>query len=172
MKRRTVSGYDQFTFDSQLNLASHSYRAAIIGALLAEAEGSDIGRVVVMLLFHENGEVRTGDPDMVAAKYGMKENDCERRAFKDQIRGLPEKFKNTIYSLFKEKSKHITVEAKVAADADILEHIFTAKEKYDSGEKGAKIWLEDRYDFYTDSGREMFEELLKGDSLEWIKRLQ
>ncbi|HQF36661.1 MAG TPA: hypothetical protein PLL26_03390 [Candidatus Dojkabacteria bacterium] len=39
MKRRTISGFDQFAHHTTNTIASHAYRASIIGMILADMEG-------------------------------------------------------------------------------------------------------------------------------------
>lgn len=58
MKRRTISGLDQFVQQTSNTLASHVYRASIIGMILADMEGANSVKVGIMLLVHENGETR------------------------------------------------------------------------------------------------------------------
>lgn len=171
MKRRTISGFEQFTKKEYLSLAAHSFRSSIIGMILAELEGANMSKVTLMLIVHENGEVRVGDADFIASKYGLKSNDFEKNAYKDQVRDLPENFSKIAYSLFKEMEKCESIESKVAQDANILEHIFSAKELFDEGVDGAKLWLNHQYTFYTDSAKRIFEDLKVGKSYDWIKSI-
>lgn len=58
MKKRTISGFDQFTQQTSNTLASHAYRASIFRMILADMEGANVVEVGMMLLVHENGETR------------------------------------------------------------------------------------------------------------------
>lgn len=121
-----------------------------------------------MLIVHENGETRVGDSDFIASKYGAKNTENEKKAFKDQISKLPTNIRKLFYSLFKEKERFETLESRVAWDADILEQIISAKELADNGVEGAKLWLDDKYVWHAASGKKLFDEVRKGKSWEWL----
>ncbi|MBD3329639.1 HD domain-containing protein [Candidatus Dojkabacteria bacterium] len=171
MKRRRVSGFEQFTSANHVTLAGHSYRAAILGMLLAEKEGCSAAKVGLMLLVHENGETRIGDPDMIATKAGIDKADAEKKAYKAQISQLDKESRHLLYGLFKEKHQANSLEAKVACDADILEHIISAKEFVDQGNTGAQVWLDATYDWYADSAREIFRDIEHAHFTDWISRV-
>ena len=55
--------------DNADNIASHSYRAAFIGWILAKEENADLYKVVMMCLLHDIGEIRSGDQNWVHKRY-------------------------------------------------------------------------------------------------------
>lgn len=171
MKRRNVSGFDQFVKQNHCTLAAHAYRAAMIGVIIANEEGANEAKVCMMMLVHENAEIRTGDPDFIASKYGMKPHGSEKKAFKDQVKNLQESLAKKLYYFFKEKEKCESLEAKVAWDADILDQIMSAKEFYDNGVKGAKTWLKNKYNWHTKTGEKIFRAVLEGDSNDWLESI-
>src|SRR5688572_21870065 len=57
------------TDDLSDNIASHSYRVAMIGYFLAKLEKADTGKVVLMCLFHDTGEARSGDINAIQKRY-------------------------------------------------------------------------------------------------------
>ena len=54
------SGFDFLGTGSQ-NIASHSFRASIIAYLLAKRLKADENKAVILTLFHDIPETRTGD---------------------------------------------------------------------------------------------------------------
>ena len=53
------------TDDMSDNIATHSYRVAIIGWFLAKMEGADPYKVVMMCLAHDMPEVRSNDHNWI-----------------------------------------------------------------------------------------------------------
>ncbi|MFJ4667760.1 HD domain-containing protein [Kitasatospora purpeofusca] len=43
-------------------IAEHSFRAGVVGAVLAMMEGADPAKVALMCLFHDTQETRVGPP--------------------------------------------------------------------------------------------------------------
>lgn len=170
MKRRGIAGFDHFTSHHHSTLASHSYRAAMIGMILAEMEGADVQKVAMMLLVHETGEVRVGDTDNVAGNY-HDPAEAERRAIADQVSKLPVQLGEWFEALYLELERGETLEAKVAKDADRLEHAFSAKECLDQGIQGAQAWLGQGEYQRTESGKAMARKLQAMDSNSWWIRL-
>jgi putative hydrolase of HD superfamily len=119
------------------NVASHVFRTAIIAYSLSIMMEADAGKTVLMALFHDNEETRTGDLNYLQQMY-VKSND--EKAIKDQTKGLP--FGDKIIELLKEYEKRETVEAKIAKDADTLELIFYLKEEKDKGNLQAQNWID------------------------------
>ncbi len=70
------------TDDLSDNIASHSYRVAMIGWLLAKEEGVDVSKVIMMCLLHDIGEIRTNDHNYIHKKY-IKE--FEDEVIEDQL---------------------------------------------------------------------------------------
>lgn len=54
------SGY-KFLGSGQETVAEHSHRTAVIGYVLAKKTGADAARTVMLCLFHDLPEARTGD---------------------------------------------------------------------------------------------------------------
>ena len=170
MKRRQISGFDHFMSYPSSTLAAHSQRAAMIGMILADLEGADIQKVAMMLLIHETGEVRVGDTDNVAGQY-RDPAEAEYRAVSDQNHKLPARLGQLFTELYMELEGGETLEARVAKDADLLEHAFSAKEYVDQGIQGGRAWLGNDDVLRTESGKRMLRELRDTDSNAWWIRL-
>jgi len=166
MKRRRIAGFDHFMSQQSSTLASHSHRAAVIGMILADLEGADIYKVALMLVLHETGEVRVGDTDMVAGHY-RRPIDLEQQAIADQLGKLSPTLAARLQAVYNEHEQRETLEAKVAKDADLLEHAFSAKEYLDQGIQGARAWLAIEMYLKTESGKAMLRALRERDSNTW-----
>jgi putative hydrolases of HD superfamily len=163
LKKTPRTGY-QFLGSGQESVAEHSFRAAIIGYILAKQDGKvDPYKVVLMCLFHDFHEARTGDHNYVNKQYVTVDED---KAVRDLARDLP--FGGEIISVTDEFNLAGTTEARIARDADQLDLMIELKEKKDLGNRYAVDWL-----FYaekrllTEGGKKLADELMKTDSTDW-----
>ena len=163
LKKTPRTGY-QFLGSGQESVASHSFRTAIIGYTLSRSEpGVDSLKIILMCLFHDLHEARTGDHNYVNKRYV---NVDEEGAIRDLARELP--FGDEIISLTREFNKGESLEARISRDADQLDLIIELKEQQDLGNKYAENWL-----YYavkrllTGSAKSMAREILKTDSTDW-----
>lgn len=123
------------TDDMSDNIASHSYRVAVIGWHLAKLEGADPYKVVMMCLLHDMGEVRSGDHNWVHKRY-VKVYEDEIK--EDQIGTLPF---GDLKEFLDEYDERMSKEAIVAKDADLLDQVLLLKEYEWLGNKEAGVWL-------------------------------
>lgn len=77
------SGY-KFLGSGQETVAEHSHRTAVIGYVLAKKTGADAARTVMLCLFHDLPEARTGDFNYVNRLY---DTSRERDALEDAVEG-------------------------------------------------------------------------------------
>lgn len=163
LKKTPRTGF-QFLGSGRESVASHSFRTAVIGfALAKEEKGADQLKVVLMCLFHDLPEARTGDHNYVNKRY-VEVN--EEAALKDQVKGIP--WGNEIVELADEFLKGESLEARLARDADQLDLILELKEHFDIGNNYAQDWLhfaEKR--LVTPTGRKMAGEILQTDWTDW-----
>lgn len=125
-----------FLGSGEQTVASHIFRVAIIGYLLSKVMNADSYKVILMCLFHDIEESRTGDLNYLQQIY-VKSDD--ERALKELLNGLP--IEEEIESILKEYAKLETLEAKIAKDADTLELILFLKEQLDKGNSQAQNWI-------------------------------
>lgn len=124
------------TDDLSDNIASHSFRVAIIGYFLAVEEKADSGRVVKMCLFHDLDEARSNDLNWIHKKY-VKVFEDEIK--EEQLSFLPKNDK--LRQLMREYPDRQTIEAKIAKDADLLDQLFLLREYEWQGNQEASRWL-------------------------------
>lgn len=163
LKKTPRTGY-QFLGSGGESVADHSFRTAIIGHVLSLHEpGADPYKTILMCLFHDLHEARTGDHNYVNKRYVDID---EVKAIKDLAGHIP--FGEEIKSITSEFNRGESLEAMISRDADQLDLILELKEQKDLGNKYAEDWL-----YYaiqrlaTKRAREMAQEILKTDSTDW-----
>jgi len=163
LKKTPRSGY-QFLGTGNESVAEHSFRVAVIGYLLAKNEPkADIQKVVLMSLFHDFHEARTGDHNYVNKRYVTVNED---KAVNDLAQKLP--FGQDIVSLIDEFNSRETLEARLSQDADQLDFILELKRQQDLGNKSAAEWL--KYSLkrlITDFAKKLADEIVITDSSDW-----
>jgi putative hydrolase of HD superfamily len=163
LKKTPRTGY-QFLGSGGESVADHCFRTAVIGYALASlTPGADLSKVVLMCLFHDFPEARTGDHNYVNKRYVRVD---EEGALRDQVRGLP--FGDRIRELVMEFTEGRSLEATLSKDADQLDLILELKEQQDLGNRYAVDWLSFALKrLLTDAGRRVAAEALTTDSAEW-----
>ncbi len=153
------------------SVADHSFRCAVIGFCLAQGEGLDPYRVVVMALFNDIHEARINDLHKMGHHY-IDFKDAERRVFQDQIAFLDQRIKGELKKLRVEYDGQKTPEALAARDADILECLLQAKEYLDQGYPTARKFF-NRAPAYlrTETARRLWQKMNSWDSSRWWQGL-
>jgi len=163
LKKIPRSGF-QFLGTGGESVAEHSFRVAVIAYVLAKHEPkADTQKVVLMSLFHDFHEARTGDHNYVNKKYVAID---EEGAINDLAKELP--FGQEIVSLINEFNARKTIEAKLSYDADQIDFILELKRQKDLGNHSAAEWL--RYSvkrLVTDFAKKLADEITSTDSSDW-----
>lgn len=163
LKRLKHNGLMMAGVESPDSIAEHSFRAAIIAAVLAELEGANPEKIAFMLLFHDLPESRVGDQNKVSARY-FKIKEAEDRAAMEQVQELPAGLASRILNSRKEFEERDTKEGIVAKDADWLEMAITAKEYVEKGYSGAQNWIDNvEKALETDSAKEILKLVKESD---------
>lgn len=126
-----------FLGSGQETVAEHSHRTAVIGYVLAKKTGADAARTVMLCLFHDLPEARTGDFNYVNRLY---DTSRERDALEDAVEGTG--LEEDIISIWDEHACRTTPESLLAHDADQLDLILNLKRESDLGNRYADKWLE------------------------------
>ncbi|MEW5726110.1 MAG: FmdE family protein, partial [Thermodesulfobacteriota bacterium] len=136
LKKTPRTGY-QFLGNGRETVASHSFRTAVIGYMLARrTPGADADKTLKLSLFHDLAEARTGDHNYVNKQYVTVD---EERAGRDCAANAL--LGREIEALLAEFRRGESLEARLAYDADQLDMIVELKEKQDLGNKYAGAWL-------------------------------
>ncbi len=163
LKRTPRSGF-QFLGTGEETVAEHSLRVAIIGYVLAKMSGKFAPeKIVLMCLFHDLVEARTGDLNYVNKRYVKAD---ENAAVLDMTAQLP--FGDEIRDLAEEFNTTGTPEANMAHDADQLEMILQLKELGDLGNRYAADWITSAIKrLRTDDGKRLARTILNTDFAAW-----
>jgi len=163
LKKTPRSGY-QFLGTGNESVAEHSFRVAVIAYLLAKNEPkADMQKVVLMSLFHDFHEARTGDHNYVNKRYVTVN---ENKAVNDLALNLS--FGQEIVSLIDEFNSRKTLEAQLSQDADQLDFILELKRQQDLGNISAAEWQ--KYSakrLITDFAKTLADEIVTTDSSDW-----
>lgn len=172
--RKVIRSHQQTLLcqDPTDNIASHSFRVALIGYFLAKNLNANADKVMKMCLLHDLEEVRTGDQNWVHRKYIRSFEDEVR---KDQLAGLD--IAEELKSLSKEYDEKTSLESKIVNDADLLDEIFLLREYEWQGNQEAKEWLnriggnsQQEKLMSTDLAREIAKEAQIQDPSNWWKK--
>lgn len=158
-----------FENDPADNIASHSYRVMMISWFLAKAEKADPYKVLMMCLFHDTAEARSNDHNWVHKKYVKI---FEEEIVKDQLAKLP--WKEELTEISHEYGERLSLEAKVAKDADSLDQILLLKEYVMKGNKEAERWLAQKDNgkrLFTSTAKELVKEMVNQSPSDWWKNI-
>jgi putative hydrolase of HD superfamily len=123
------------------NIAEHVFRAAQIAYVLAYMEGANTEVCAAIVLFHDNGEFRTGDQNKIASRY-FNIDQAEADALTEHFDQLPTNLSKKLLNYYHQFEARDTKEGIVAKDADWLETAITAKEYSEQGYQGHQNWID------------------------------
>ncbi|KAF0234382.1 MAG: hypothetical protein FD177_763 [Desulfovibrionaceae bacterium] len=163
MLRRTPRTGYQFLGTGSENVAEHSFGTAVIGYALAHMAGADAAKTVLLCLFHDIHEARTGDFNYVNKLYNTHD---ARRALADGLKGTG--LSEPVLTLHDELEDAQSLESILAQDADQLDLMVNLKEALDLGNTYAKKWLDCAVGrLRTPQGRELAEAIMTTDHTDW-----
>ena len=163
MLRRTPRTGYQFLGTGSENVAEHSFGTAVIGYALAGMAGADQARTVLLCLFHDLHEARTGDFNYVNKLYNTQHS---RRALADGLAGTG--MSRGVLELHDELEEAGSLEARLAQDADQLDLMVNLKEQRDLGNPYAAKWLACALErLRTAEGRELARAIMETDHTDW-----
>jgi putative hydrolase of HD superfamily len=163
LKRTPRTGY-QFLGRGRENVAEHSFGTTAIAFVLGRMAGdADLERLLLLALFHDLAEARTGDLNYVNKRYVTAD---EREAFEAATRDLP--FGEELRSINDEWLEGRSREASLAADADQLDMILELRRLLGHGWKQAGEWLGYATKrLRTEEGRRLCEDIMTGGPDDW-----
>ncbi|MDA8405968.1 MAG: HD domain-containing protein [Deltaproteobacteria bacterium] len=163
LKRTPRSGF-QFLGTGKETVAEHSLRCAVIGYTLSKmSEIGNTSKIVLMCLFHDLVEARTGDLNYVNKRYVKAD---EEAAVKDMTENLP--FGDEIRKLTEEFNAKTTFESQLANDADQIEMILQLKELGDLGNPYSRDWiLTVTKRLRTEEGKQLCRSIMNTDFSAW-----
>lgn len=144
-------------------VAEPLHRTTVIGYVLAKKTGADAARTVMLCLFHDLPEARTGDFNYVNRLY---DTSRERDALEDAVEGTG--LEEDIMSIWDEHACRTTPESLLAHDADQLDLILNLKRESDLGNRYADKWLESAVERIAHGySQRTGSDVLKTDHTDW-----
>lgn len=145
------------------NVAEHSWRTSAIAYVLGKMAGIDPSRVVMLTLFHDLHEARTGDFNYVYHRYNRTE---AQTALEHATQGTG--LQDDIVGFWQEFEQAESPEALLAKDADQLDLIANLAVELAKGNTFAREWLDSALKrLKTDEGRQLADQLLRTDPNNW-----
>ena len=127
------------------SVAEHSWRLTIMAFFLQdEFPEADMMRVMKMCLFHDMGEVFTGD--IPAFRKTQADEEEEGRQVEVWVQSLPHPYKKDLTELFEEMEENKTLEAQIYKALDRMEALIQ------HNEAALSTWLPLEYDLQMTYG--------------------
>ncbi len=162
LKDTPRTGY-QFLGSGRENVAEHSFRAAIIGYVLANMAGANSEKTALLCLFHDFHEARTGDLNYVNHQYNSANAEM---AMHDALCGSG--LEKAVMPLWEEQEKAVTLEAELSKDADQIDLILNLKKEADLGNPYALKWLDAAVKrLRTKPGKDLAAKIAETDHTRW-----
>lgn len=163
------SGLYQFLYEDLESVAEHAHKVAIIGYFLGKMMKADTAKIMLMAIFHDSAETRTGDGNWIQKPYVKHD---EEAAISDQL-SLVGSMADEIKKEVKEYKERQSVEAKIVKDADYIEYFMSLKILEMKGNKEAtkriKYETVDLKFMHTKEGKVLLREVLETDPDEWTR---
>ncbi|AXI78373.1 HD domain-containing protein [Peterkaempfera bronchialis] len=140
LKRAKRSGWWIAGVKDPETIAEHSWRTAVIGAVLAMMEGADPAKVALLCTFHDSQESRIGDIPWIGRRYLVASSNEEVTA--DQVADAHPAVADGVKAVVHEYENGDSLEVLVAHDADKLECVIQGLEYLQQGYAAAQEWVD------------------------------
>lgn len=165
LKRLKRTGW-QILGGNEESVAEHCFMVAVISFILATQLKVNVEKVLLIALFHDFSETRTGDIYKLADLYIKAD---EKKAIKDAFIELSNNVE--LIKILEEYGKGKTLEAKIVHDADTLALCLELKQLMENGNVHAKEWFEANLEsLKLDYSRQLADQLKTSDSQDWWKK--
>ena len=163
MLRHTPRTGWAFLGSGRENVAEHSWRTSAIAYILASMAGVAPERVVLLALFHDLHEARTGDFNYVYHRYDTAQ---ARTALEHATQGTG--LEQDIVGMWEEFEGKQSPEAQLANDADQLDLIANLAVELKKGNEFAREWLDRALKrLKTPEAQQLAEQILRNDPNGW-----
>ena len=121
------------------SVAEHSWRAALMAYFLRdEFPGTDMDKVIKMLLIHDLGEAFTGD--IPSFRKTEANEQTEEALLRDWVATLPQPYAAEMHALYEEMAARETVEARLYKAIDNFEAVIQ------HNESPLETWMPEEYE--------------------------
>lgn len=165
VKRMLRTGW-QILGDNEENVGEHTFMTCVIAYFLARQLGANMEQVLVMSIFHDFHEARTGELDKLAKLYTSRD---EGKANKHIFEGIDDELL-TLLETFEEKQ---TPEARIAYEANVIAFSVEVKLLMEKGNIHAKEWMEaNNSRLRLEQSIALAKDLAETDSQNWWKSIR
>ncbi|MDP1722436.1 MAG: HD domain-containing protein [Candidatus Gottesmanbacteria bacterium] len=174
VKRMQRTGW-QILGDNEEGVGEHTFMTSVIAYFLAKEisgtrpgleAGVNMETVLVMSVFHDFHEARTGDLDKIATFYMTRDQD---KANRDIFAGIDDELLTTL-NTYEEKE---TLEAKIVYEANVIAFLVELKLLEEKGNTHAREWLDGNLTrLRLPEAIELAKDLASSDSHDWWKNLR
>ncbi|WP_127354105.1 HD domain-containing protein [Actinacidiphila soli] len=140
LKRSKRTGWWIAGIKDPETIAEHSWRTAVIGAVLAMMEGADPAKVALLATFHDTQETRIGDIPWIGRRYITAASNETVTA--DQVADAHPSVADGINAIVHEYENSDSLEVLVAHDADKLDCMLQGLEYLQQGYSAAQEWVD------------------------------
>ena len=140
LKRAKRSGWWIAGVKDPETIAEHSWRAAVIGSVLAFMEGADPAKVALLCTFHDSQETRVGDIPWIGRRYLSAASN--ESVTTDQVADAHPAVAEGLKALINEYEHGDSLEVLIAHDADRLECTIQGIEYLQQGYPAAQEWVD------------------------------
>src|SRR3989338_4063680 len=166
LKRLKRTGWQILGGGNTESVAEHSFMVAVIAYVMAAGSNLNLEKILMIALFHDFEETRTGDVYKLADLYT---DSNKGKAIRDAFCILPESDKIT--GLLEEYNRGISMEVKLVKDADTMALCLELKILVENGNLNAQEWLKANLEsLKTEAGQELGKALTKSNSQNWWKK--
>lgn len=160
VKRLRRTGW-QILGGHEEGVGEHSFMTAVIAYFLGKQKEANMETVLVMAIFHDFHEARTGEVDKLAKFYITRHED---RANKDIFAAIDPKLLETLET-YEEKQ---SLESRIVYEANILAFLVELKLLTERGHKHTNEWFEGNAKrLRMKESKELAERIKTTDSQEW-----
>ena len=121
--------------DNDEGVGEHSFMTCVIAYFLANQLKANLEKVLVMSVFHDFHEARTGDLDKIAKFYMTRDQD---KANRDIFKDVDDELLKTL-DVYEQKQ---TLEARIVYEANVIAFAVELKLLIEKGNVHAKEWMD------------------------------
>jgi putative hydrolases of HD superfamily len=166
VKRLKRTGW-QILGDNDESVGEHSFMTAVIAYFLAKTvkENVNLEKILVMSIFHDFHEARTGDIDKIATFYLTRDTEKANRDIFSHD--------NILLKHVEEYEEKQTLEAKIVYEANILALLVEVKLLVEKGNGNAVEWLtENAQRLRLPESVALARQIMAGNSQDWWKDIR
>ena len=165
VKRMLRTGW-QVMGDNEEELGGHVFMTAVIAYFLGKQLKVNMEKVLIMAIFHDFHESRTGDMDKIAKFYMSRD---QGKANKDIFAGIDDALLTTLTE-YEEKE---SLEARLVYEANVIAFLVELKLLVEKGNTHAQEWLDgNRTRLRIPEAIALAQDLAKTDSHDWWKSIR